>query len=593
MHLKLQTRIVAYFTILLLLVIGVFAVFFDVVVSRRFEAMASQNVVQLAIKLSQHVDSDLHEMDQVSKSFATNEEVLAILSDIARNGPPKNSYMQLLASRTLDGAFARSLAVTSIPTCSVYLYDTSGAYRHSFNGRQCLFDAVMQNPANREALANWQRLIYAAVRDLPSSGPTRLLSLVRPVFSLSGIQYGYVEIQDEYTELQKICDVGSTGQVMILDAQHREVYPLDPGKPAESPRVRLGSADSPAGTFPLPGGYLCSYAWSDYSGFTVFVKERESDVLGPLAYLRTATYATILLVTIFALAMVYVISVVLMQPIRTLRDSVLHVSLDNMKLNMDVDVHNDEIQLLSRAFQDMLERLKEAIDKAMLANREEMRARFGALQARIAPHFIHNVLYLISVQAHEKRTDDVEMTCKKLSDMLRYVVQSPFKTVTIADEVTYASDYLSLQKQNYEDYLSYTVRVEPLVRSVTLPRLVIQPFVENSIHNGFKTKLPPWKIDVACEAANERWCITISDNGCGIDEATIRHLRERMAAEQDESGAPMTPMEQGMDGMAIINTYGRLRLMYGDLLGFDIRPNEEGGTTVCLSGPLLHAAVQH
>lgn len=228
----------------------------------------------------------------------------------------------------------------------------------------------------------------------------------------------------------------------------------------------------------------------------------------------------------------------------------------------------------------------------MLSNREEMRARFGALQARIAPHFIHNVLYLISVQAHEKRSDDVEMTCKKLSDMLRYVVQSPFKTVTLADEVAYASDYLSLQKQNYEDYLAYTMRVDPSVRSVTLPRLVIQPFVENSIHNGFKTKLPPWKIDVACEAAKDRWCITISDNGCGMDEATIRRLRQRMATEQDESGVSMPPIEQGMDGMAIVNTYGRLRLMYGDLLGFDIHPNEEGGTTISLSGPLLGAAAQ-
>jgi len=173
--------------------------------------------------------------------------------------------------------------------------------------------------------------------------------------------------------------------------------------------------------------------------------------------------------------------------------------------------------------------------------------------------------------------------------MLRYVVQSPFKTVTVADEVAYASDYLSLQKQNYEDHLAYTVKVDPSVRSVTLPRLVIQPFVENSIHNGFKNKLPPWKVDVACEAVKDRWCISIADNGCGMDEATLRHLRERIAAAQGEPGAPPAPMEQGMDGMAIINTYDRLRLLYGDLLDFDIGPNEEGGTTIRLSGPLLHA----
>jgi len=268
---------------------------------------------------------------------------------------------------------------------------------------------------------------------------------------------------------------------------------------------------------------------------------------------------------------------------------VLRVNLDNMRLDRDVNAHNDEIQLLSTAFQDMLERLRSAVDRAMLANREEMRARFGALQARIAPHFIHNVLYLISVQAHENRTADVEMTCKKLSDMLRYVVQSPFKTVTLDDEVAYAADYLALQKQNYEDFLTYTMTVAPAVRSVRLPRLVLQPFIENSIHNGFKTKLPPWKIDVACEAAADRWSITISDNGCGIDEATVRHLRETIAAKLDDFRASSPLEDQGIYGMGIINTHGRLRLMYGDLLGFDIRSGEDGGTTIHLSGPFLPA----
>ena len=592
MHGTLQTRIAAYFTILLLIVISVFAVFFDVVVGRRFEAMASQNVVQLAMKVSQHLDAYLHDMDQVSKSFATNTNVLAVLGDIAQNGPPKNSYQQLLASRTLDGAIANALTVTSIPSCSVYLYDMRGTYRHAFNGRSGGLDAVLRDSANRDALANRQRLLYAKTDDLPNAGSVRLISLVRPVFSLNGVQYGFVEIQDDYAELQKICDVGSTGQVDIVDAQHREVYPLGAAPLLGASRLRLGSAASPAGAFPFSGGYLYAYAWSEASGFTVFVRERQGDVLGPLAYLRTATYAIIVLVTIFALAMVYVISAVLVKPIRRLRDSVVQVTLSNMRLDLDVDGQNDEIQLLSRAFQDMLERLKSAVEKAMRANQEEMRARFGALQARIAPHFIHNVLYLISVQAHENRTTDVETTCKRLSDMLRYVVQSPFKTATVDDEIAYAADYLSLQKQNYEDFLTYTVSVEPHVRSVSLPRLVIQPFVENSIHNGFKNKLPPWKVDVVCGVEGERWHITISDNGCGIEDATIRELLGTIAAERTESAGSRSPLEQGIDGMGIINTYSRLRLMYGEQLGFDIRSNGEGGTTIRISGPMVRTAVR-
>jgi two-component system sensor histidine kinase YesM len=121
---------------------------------------------------------------------------------------------------------------------------------------------------------------------------------------------------------------------------------------------------------------------------------------------------------------------------------------------------------------------------------------------------------------------------------------------------------------------------------------VIQPFVENSIRNGFREKPPPWKIDVACERVGGRWSITISDNGCGIDETTVRSLREKIAAVQDKAGAPRVPMEQVMDGMAIINTYGRLRLLYGDLLGFEINSSVDGGTTISLSGPLVPVSTQ-
>jgi two-component system sensor histidine kinase YesM len=170
--------------------------------------------------------------------------------------------------------------------------------------------------------------------------------------------------------------------------------------------------------------------------------------------------------------------------------------------------------------------------------------------------------------------------------MLRYVVHSPFQTVTVDDEIAYTLDYLSLQKQNYEDHLNYSITIAPSVRSVPLPRLVIQPFVENSIHNGFRKKLPPWDISIACESIEGRWHITISDNGCGIEEGIVQDLLRRIALEQTESAYAESLEEQGIDGIAINNTYNRLRLMYGSKLGFTICSNETGGTTIRISGPM-------
>ncbi len=90
------------------------------------------------------------------------------------------------------------------------------------------------------------------------------------------------------------------------------------------------------------------------------------------------------------------------------------------------------------------------------------------------------------------------------------------------------------------------------VRSVRLPRLAIQPFVENSIHNGLKRKPPPWRVAVACRSVGERWEIEIADNGCGIDEETTRQLLQRLTRDQTESAYAASHTKPEIYGIAVV-----------------------------------------
>lgn len=111
-------------------------------------------------------------------------------------------------------------------------------------------------------------------------------------------------------------------------------------------------------------------------------------------------------------------SQLLVKPLRKLRNNVLQVSYQNMGIK-DFSTDNDEIVLLGHAFQNILEELKISIDHEIASSKAESEARLVALQAQIAPHFIHNVLYTISIAAQEVRTGDVVSMCKQLSDMLQ------------------------------------------------------------------------------------------------------------------------------------------------------------------------------
>ena len=99
----------------------------------------------------------------------------------------------------------------------------------------------------------------------------------------------------------------------------------------------------------------------------------------------------------------------------------------------------------------ILEELKISIDHEIASSKAESEARLVALQAQIAPHFIHNVLYTISIAAQEVRTGDVVSMCKQLSDMLRYTVNSSAQTVRLEEEMRCIDNYLSLQAKNYEE----------------------------------------------------------------------------------------------------------------------------------------------
>ena len=157
-----------------------------------------------------------------------------------------------------------------------------------------------------------------------------------------------------------------------------------------------------------------------------------------------------------------------------------------MNVKVDSRSHNNELILLNESFQELLERLQQSIEREKLALHEEIKARNSALQAQIAPHFIHNVLYLISIAAQEGKDQVVQDMCKQLSDSLRYVVSSPYQHVSLSEELAYTRNYLSLVQQKYEDDLEWDIESDDLTGLIQLPRLVIQPFVENCIEHAFK-----------------------------------------------------------------------------------------------------------
>ena len=287
--------------------------------------------------------------------------------------------------------------------------------------------------------------------------------------------------------MDKICNINDVGDVILMDVNGKTVYPVLPGEENARMTVPGDISVERNGVF-TDEDDIYFYNCSDYSGISTYIRYSQETLYSSLVLLQRTTVIFFIAVTAAAFVMVIVFSRMLVRPLQELRDNVLKVTYENMGLGDDDLYNNNEIVELKDAFQKILDDLKSTAEREIASNQAEARARIAALQAQISPHFIHNVLYSISIASREGRTDDSASMCKQLSDMLRYTVNSNAGITELREEITCIANYLSLQKKYYEDFLEYELHVEKEIERLHVPRLSILPFVENAIQHAFDGK---------------------------------------------------------------------------------------------------------
>lgn len=259
----------------------------------------------------------------------------------------------------------------------------------------------------------------------------------------------------------------------------------------------------------------------------------------------------------FTLVFIIFTSRIILEPIQKLKEQIIKVDFENMQIRPTARFYVDEVQLFQDAFSEMLARLKKSLEERIAFQKEQDKAKYEALQAQIAPHFIHNTLYSISIAAQESRTDDAVSMCKQLSDMMRYTASSKSTMVRLWEELKYVKSYLELQKMNYEKCITYTINADEESVELEVPRICLQPFVENSISHGFRESVPPYVLHIDCISLGKEYRIVICDNGCGFKENTLKDLMEKI------ENITYTEID-GIGGMGIVNTIMRLKYAFSD-----------------------------
>ncbi|ULO10278.1 histidine kinase [Paenibacillus sp. 19GGS1-52] len=552
--------------LLLLIVLSCFLVYVNIMVIHPLKDKTENEMKMAAAKVSDQLNLYINNQNQLSQRILSNKDVFTLLS--------ASDYSQL----TLEG-LTRSRRLKDImfqalgPSRNIedmIIYNLKGAEVASYIGYAGNPNSLVPFLEESGKLTTWNASGYAVYRQ-----PTNVISFVRAIMNQNGQVFGYLAIQLDQEYLKRSAAGIANGKVYIMDTDNQLI--------SSSPVLQEGEkvpefaeAASANGIYLGSNQNYVAYNRSAETGWITYVVTSKSVVLGPV---NTVKYISILLITaliLFSFIFIYFSTKNLLLPIRKLRSQILRINYSNMNVKADTRTHNNELIQLNGAFQELLERLQESIEREKLALHEEVKSRNSALQAQIAPHFIHNVLYLISIAAQEGKNVVVTEMCKHLSDSLRYIVSSPYQHVTLTEELKHTQHYLSLIQHNFEDDLEWEIDEDEMFDLVELPRLVIQPFVENCIEHAFKNTDPPWKIQVRVKVYNGLWAIEIRDNGDGFEPGRIKGILDNIHG-SDSGVYELQNNTSGIGNMGIVNTVNRLKLMYKNRLFFNIYHHSEEG----------------
>lgn len=206
-------------------------------------------------------------------------------------------------------------------------------------------------------------------------------------------------------------------------------------------------------------------------------------------------------------------------------------------------------------YDEMLERLRASMRNEMALREGALQAQLSALQMQINPHFIYNTLNIISAKGLEVGSMEVSDLCDQFAQMLRYATDLRSRTATLADEVENARRYLGLVKARFEALLEYTIDLPEEAYGLLIPKLTLQPLVENALTHGFAGRNDRREIALTGVLEGNTLVLTIRDNGNGFEREMLNQLRTAFRS-IEEGGAHRPDALVGHLGLT--NTYLRL-----------------------------------
>lgn len=258
---------------------------------------------------------------------------------------------------------------------------------------------------------------------------------------------------------------------------------------------------------------------------------------------------------------------VVLRPLRKIMRGMESVQQGNLQVVLD-HKSNDEFKTIFFHFNYMVERINNLIETIYQQQTHHKKAELLSLLSKLNPHFLYNSLDMIYWKAIMKEEEEIGESIVTLSKILRYSISHINEFVTVTEDMEQLANYLMIHKMRYEDKLQYEFQVQQEIAAYKIPKLVIQPLVENAIKYAFQDMKHDGIIQIRGYVDADCLYFEVADNGIGMSEGEIQMLLSTCESVSEEAGLGIQLVHQ------------RAKYMYGEEYGVSIESVVGKGTTI-------------
>jgi two-component system sensor histidine kinase YesM len=321
--------------------------------------------------------------------------------------------------------------------------------------------------------------------------------------------------------------------------------------------------------------YMLSLQQSDKMNWQIISRVTMDEYMKDRRIIERFIWIVGALCLVFAFISSYYISNTVTKPIQKLVKIMRQIKKGDMSVRMET-VDNHEIDMLTRGFNSLMDRVQTLLEEIVVEQQAKQQFEFKLIQSQMNPHFLYNSLETILSLNKLGRHDEAMQVIRTLAEFYRLSLSRGSDVIKISDEIQIIRDYLEIQKVRYSQYMSYTLNFQDDIMDYSVPKLTLQPLVENAIYHGLKSRGNRGKLELRGFLENERVVLVVSDDGAGIPAGKIAML---LGENRPQPGKEIS------FGLASVDR--RIKLLYGYEYGLQIESEIGGYTKIIVTIPAI------